>query len=282
MTNGERTQHPSRAARRPCGTRRPAASAASTAVSRSNSPTTVARSPASEAPRTTRSVRATPARRHSASTTTRTTAPAHEPDAATYRRHLRGSRLGHGDPRSRRSGEDRDEHGGGASIAAAAAEQPPARRLLRSHPQGSRHEVLLGTLAGRPASSGSTNSSAMSCHTTPDMEHTACGVFLGKSHTRTASWAHPYQGVANDPDRTHRHRPPHHRVGRDRRHPLGSVPAVTPGSRRDAQDSSPKIRTAYLAERANRLDELEAMLAIVDLPSGPTSRRAARPDPPPP
>jgi anaerobic selenocysteine-containing dehydrogenase len=112
----------------------------------------------------------------------------------------------------------------------------------------------------------------MSCHTTPDMEHTACGVFLGKNpwHSHGIPRARTViKEMANDPDRT--------LIIIDPRVTESAEIAdihlrVRPGGDAWLLGAMLKILVtedladrAYLAERANRLDELEAMLAIVDL-----------------
>ena len=113
---------------------------------------------------------------------------------------------------------------------------------------------------------------AMSCHTTPDMEHTACGVFLGKNpwHSHGIPRARTViKEMANDPDRT--------LIIIDPRVTESAEIAdihlrVRPGGDAWLLGAMLKILVTedladrgYLAERANRLDELEAMLAIVDL-----------------
>ncbi|MDG2028268.1 MAG: molybdopterin-dependent oxidoreductase [Acidimicrobiales bacterium] len=113
---------------------------------------------------------------------------------------------------------------------------------------------------------------AMSCHTTPDMEHTACAVFLGKNpwHSHGIPRARTViKEIANDPDRTLIIIDP--RVTESAE--LADIHLqVRPGG--DAwllgamltilltEDLADR---GYLAERANRLDDLEALLADVDL-----------------
>ncbi|MEC8068215.1 MAG: molybdopterin dinucleotide binding domain-containing protein, partial [Actinomycetota bacterium] len=113
---------------------------------------------------------------------------------------------------------------------------------------------------------------AMSCHTTPDMEHTACGVFLGKNpwHSHGIPRARTViKEMAHDPHRT--------LIIIDPRVTESAEIAdihlrVRPGGDAWLLGAMLKILVTedladrtYLAERANRLDELEAMLAIVDL-----------------
>lgn len=113
---------------------------------------------------------------------------------------------------------------------------------------------------------------AMSCHTTPDMEHTACGVFLGKNpwHSHGIPRARTViKEMANDPDRT--------LIIIDPRVTESAEIAdihlrVRPGGDAWLLGAILKILVSedladrdYLAERANRLDELEALLADVDL-----------------
>ncbi|MEM8707762.1 MAG: molybdopterin dinucleotide binding domain-containing protein, partial [Actinomycetota bacterium] len=113
---------------------------------------------------------------------------------------------------------------------------------------------------------------AMSCHTTPDMEHTACGVFLGKNpwHSHGIPRARTViKEMANDPDRTLIIIDPRVTESAD----IADIHLqVRPGGDAWLLGAMLKILVTedladceYLAQRANRLDELEALLAVVDL-----------------
>ena len=112
----------------------------------------------------------------------------------------------------------------------------------------------------------------MSCHTTPDMEHTACGVFLGKNpwHSHGIPRARTViKEMANDPDRTLIVIDP--RVTESAE--LADIHLrVRPGGDAWLLGAILKILVSedladhdYLAARANRLDELETLLAGIDL-----------------
>ena len=95
-------------------------------------------------------------------------------------------------------------------------------------------------------------------------------MFLGKNpwHSHGIPRARTViKEMANDPDRTLIIIDPRHRVGEIADIHLRVRPAVTPGfsAMLKILVTEDLADRAYLAERANRLDELEAMLAIVDL-----------------
>lgn len=113
---------------------------------------------------------------------------------------------------------------------------------------------------------------SMGCHTTPDMEHTDCAVFLGKNpwHSHGIPRARTViKEIANDPDRT--------LIIIDPRVTESAEIAdihlrVRPGGDAWLLGAMLKILVSenladadFLAARANRLPELEALLETVDL-----------------
>jgi len=113
---------------------------------------------------------------------------------------------------------------------------------------------------------------AMSCHTTPDMEHTQCAVFLGKNpwHSHGIPRARTViKEIANDPDRTLIIIDP--RVTESAE--LADIHLrVRPGGDAWLLGAMLKILVSedladrdFLAARANRLGDLEQLLSIVNL-----------------
>ena len=118
-----------------------------------------------------------------------------------------------------------------------------------------------GRLFGSPA-----------CHTTPDMDHATCAVFLGKNPWQSHGLPRArtvIKAISNDPDRTLIVIDP--RVTESAE--LADVHLrVRPGGDAWLLGAMLKILLTedladrdFLAERANRLPELEALLEIVDL-----------------
>ena len=264
------------------GSRPPASSASATAGSRSSSAATAAgTSCGCAATSATRRRRATPARSRTASTITRTARDRLTHAAAPpRRRHVRGDRLGHRDPRGRRAARARSATrtaatsifyygGGGQGNHLPGAYATATRRAL-----GSRYRS--SALAQEKTGEFWVSDRMMGAITRADFEHCDVALFLGKnpwhSHSIPRARVTLKEIAARPGADADRHRSAAHRDRRARRHP----PAGPARRRRLAARRDPRACSSRRASSIARSSTRHAVAARAGAGRAARGRRSRR------